>query len=309
MRRAGLPEDLLAQKDVRLSTEDFFRLWKGIEAEINDPLLPIRFGNALTAESFSPPLFAALCSPNLRIAAQRLSMYKPLIGPMSLNVYEGQGTFSVSFRWPEGSPAVPPTLIAVELVFIVALTRMATREKVKPVSVTTIKPPEPAEEFEKYFGVPVLQASEHSIKFSESDAVLPFLTANERLFETFDPDLRRRLKDLDESAAVADRVNALLLEFLPSGRCSMEDISDKLIMSKRTLQRRLHSEGTTFQELLKNTRKDLATHYLANSALTSSEISFLLGYEDANSFFRAFNDWTGTTPESVRLGLELQVGH
>ena len=33
---------------------------------------------------------------------------------------------------------------------------------------------------------------------------------------------------------------------------------------------------------------------------SSAEISFLLGYEDPNSFFRAFHAWTGQTPERAR---------
>lgn len=304
LRRAGLPEDLLVQKDIRLSTEEFFRFWNGMEAELNDPLFPVRVAQASTAESFSPPLFAALCSPNLRVAVRRLSLYKPLIGPMQLIVDEGKGKLTLIFKWPEGSPTPPTSLVLVELAFFVQLAQMATREKIHPVYVSTENPPDPPQEYEKFFRVPVVRSTEHSIAFSQNDALLPFLTANEQLFDTFDPELRKRLKDLDESSAVSERVSALLLEFLPSGQCSMDAVSDKLIMSKRTLQRRLHDEGTSFQEVLKCTRKDLASHYLSNSALTASEISFLLGYEDANSFFRAFNEWTGTTPEAARQAME-----
>jgi AraC-like DNA-binding protein len=56
--------------------------------------------------------------------------------------------------------------------------------------------------------------------------------------------------------------------------------------------------------VLNRTREELARHYLGSSALTGAEISFLLGFEDPNSFFRAFHSWTGETPERVRTTLQ-----
>ena len=71
-------------------------------------------------------------------------------------------------------------------------------------------------------------------------------------------------------------------------------------MSTRTLQRHLKNEGTSFQAALNETRESLARHYLMNSAMSAGEISFLLGYEDPNSFYRAFRSWTGLTPDKLR---------
>lgn len=48
------------------------------------------------------------------------------------------------------------------------------------------------------------------------------------------------------------------------------------------------------------TRKSLARHYLSTPQLTEAEISYLLGYDDTNSFYRAFHTWTGRTPEHAR---------
>ena len=80
----------------------------------------------------------------------------------------------------------------------------------------------------------------------------------------------------------------------------MTNIASELAISSRTLQRRLHQEGTTFQEVLDELREELARHYLSATEYSSAEISFLLGYEEPNSFFRAFRTWTGETPEIVR---------
>ena len=71
-------------------------------------------------------------------------------------------------------------------------------------------------------------------------------------------------------------------------------------MSKRTLQRRLRQEPSSYQDILNTTRKELAQYYLKRSQISQSEISYLLGYQDGNSFMRAFRAWTGTTPGDYR---------
>ena len=99
-------------------------------------------------------------------------------------------------------------------------------------------------------------------------------------------------------------MHAALLELLPSGSASIEAVSKRLGTSTRTLQRRLSREQSNFQAVLNKTREDLARYYLKTSDMSGAEISFLLGFEDPNSFFRAFHAWTGETPEKVRGGLQ-----
>ena len=95
-----------------------------------------------------------------------------------------------------------------------------------------------------------------------------------------------------EGAPMIDRVRNALLELLPSGRGSIEDVARQLAMSRRTLQRRLQGEGTSFQIVLNGLREELANHYLQNSTMSGAEISYLLGFSDPNSFFRAFHAWS-----------------
>ena len=67
-------------------------------------------------------------------------------------------------------------------------------------------------------------------------------------------------------------------------------------MSTRTLQRRLTDERATFQQLISEARRELARHYLQHSSLELNETAYLLGYEEATRFFRAFQQWKGTSP-------------
>jgi AraC-like DNA-binding protein len=95
-------------------------------------------------------------------------------------------------------------------------------------------------------------------------------------------------------------VRAALLEALPSGLVTLEEIGRRLAVSKRTLQRRIEAEGTSFQRILSETREAVARHYLEATTLPAAEIALLLGYDEPNSFSRAFKTWTGTTPDTVR---------
>jgi len=157
------------------------------------------------------------------------------------------------------------------------------------------------DEYRDYFGVTPDKGKTISVTFSAEDAQRPFVTENEQMWSFFEPELRKRLADIKADEGFTNRVKAALHEMLPSGQCSIDDVARKLLVSKRTLQRRLGDEETNYQTVLSGVREELAKHYVKNSELPYAQISFLLGYDDPNSFFRAFNTWTGSTPESVRF--------
>ncbi|MDH0866690.1 AraC family transcriptional regulator [Mitsuaria sp. GD03876] len=300
LRRAGLPDDLLRQPSARLPAADYYRLWSGIEAEMGDAPLPLRLCEAVRSESFSPVLFAALCSPDLSVAAQRIARFKPLIGPIRLQVDDTDGGVGLTFAWLDEPLRPPRSMVLMELLFCVALARMGTRAPVRPVAVTTTEPPSPAAPYEDFLGARIRRGPAHRVAFSAEDAHRPFLTSNDAMWRAFEPSLRERLADLQARAGTASRVRAVLLEGLPSGLPGIDDVARRLAVSKRTLQRRIEAEGTSYQKILNDTRLDLARHYLEKTALSHAEISFLLGFDETNSFYRAFKAWTGLTPDAAR---------
>ena len=300
LRRARLPADLFIREGASVTTSEYFELWRSLETEADDPLLGIRIGQAVSVEMFDPPLFAALCSQDLNLALARIAQYKRLVCPMKLNVKPGPQGTRLEIIFTESSTAPPVSLATAELVFYVQLARLATRAKIQPVKMAAPEPPEPAGEYEKYFGCPVLPGKFLTILFSPEDAARPFLTANEKMWRFFEPQLRKHLGLLTGSATTAERTRGALLELLPAGQGALKAISQKIGMSARTLQRQLKQENRSFQSVLDETRKELATHYLRATKLTAAEISFLLGFEQPSSFFRAFSGWTGRTPEQAR---------
>jgi len=301
LRHARLPLDLFERPSPSLTTTEYFRFWQSLEVLLSsDPAFPLRVAQAVSVEAFSPPIFACVCSENINAAFERLAQYKPLIGPLRLSVTQSDRQTAIALCDLPGQFSLPSSFVATELVFFVHLARLATREPIVPLAVqcTTILPA--AKRYEDFFGTRIQVGKLNSITFSAADAKQPFLTANESMWSIFEPELRRRMVHLDVESRFCDRVRACLLEILAGGQCSIADVSRRLAVHNRTLQRRLQSEDTSFQQELNNLREELANHYLGNTAYSSAEIAFLLGYNDPSSFFRAFHTWTGKTPEAVR---------
>ena len=304
LRRAKLPGDLFARESVRLDSETYHRLWNAIEEEAGPAggPVPLRFARTMTTDWFNPELFVALCSDDLIGALNRLARYKS--GPMTLKLdHTARGT-TAELVFLDRAQTPPQVLMAFKLAFLVQLARIATRSPVHPVRVGWPAPALSARDagaYAKWFGAPVEDLPVPTVVFASADTQRPFLTSNHGLWKFFEPALRQRLADLEKDASTVERVRGVLVEALPAGEVSMAAVCRKLGVSTRTLQRRLQEEGSSFQQTLDTLRNSLALHYLHHTSLSGAEISFLLGFEDPNSFVRAFQAWTGSTPQAVRL--------
>ncbi len=110
-------------------------------------------------------------------------------------------------------------------------------------------------------------------------------------------ELARQAPSEPTLTASAKRV---LREALRSDQATIDEVAAKLGLTSRSLQRRLKDEGTAFQTLREDVRRELAQRYLADG-LSIAEISFLLGFSEPSAFFRAFKRWTGKTPLESRV--------
>ncbi len=241
LQQAKLPGDLFSQKAASLDIEEYFRYWHALEDVINSPTGPLLLGQAISVESFSPPMLSAFFSPNLNVCMKRLRRFKRLIGPMLLTIHENNNKITIEVEILGAKGPLPSFLVATEFVFFVHLARQATREEIKPILVTTQTQLNDSAYF-KYFGLVPKKGKHNQISFSKTDAQRPFLTENEPMWKFFESDLQKRLDNLDKDASFASRVRSELLESLPSGQGSIENVVKQLGVSKRTLQRRLNQE-------------------------------------------------------------------
>jgi AraC-like DNA-binding protein len=296
---ASLPGDLLNRDEAALSPAQYYALFDALDQLVGDRDLALTIADTLSPEVFDPPVFAAMCSPNLLVAAERIAVHKRLLGPLRLHIQPDADGVNLEIVWPAGDPP-PAVLPVVEVAFWVALARLGTRTRVVPQRVVVPQPPRNVVAVEDWLRARVERGNTTLVRFSRLDAARPFLTANAGMWAFFEPELRRRLDDLAGDATLGSKVRATLVELLPAGAGTTHGVARHLGISTRTLQRRLGDEGATFQELLADVREGLARHYLTQSSLSLTEIAFLLGYDDPNSFHRAFSRRTGRTPLGVR---------
>src|SRR5437667_12276947 len=156
--------------------------------------------------------------------------------------------------------------------------------------------------YEAHFRCPVkVKARQNALVFGTSDMELPFVTYNAELLAIVAPQLEAELTQQLAQKTFSEQAKAILKRLLAGQRPGIQDLARELHLSTRTLQRRLTEQGITFQRLLEEARRQLARHYLLHSSRELNETAYLLGYEDANSFFRAFHHWEGTSPAQWRV--------
>jgi AraC-like DNA-binding protein len=138
--------------------------------------------------------------------------------------------------------------------------------------------------------------------FERTDMEAPLPTANEAMALLHDRFAGEYLARFSENR-VTHKARQVLCRLLPQGEPKREVVAQTLHLSQRTLQRRLQEEGTSFQTLLDDTRRELAEQYLAQPSMSLLEIAYLLGFADPSNFFRAFRRWFDATPGEYRARL------
>ncbi|MDO6684812.1 MULTISPECIES: AraC family transcriptional regulator [unclassified Agarivorans] len=283
-----------------MTADEYFRFWQALDQMAGDIELPLKFAESFNVECFDPPIFASLCSPNFNTALERLQRFKPLIAPLKLELAFTSKTTRLSLEPLQANQQLSRTFSMTELVFFTQLLRTATRKHIEPIAVYCPIAVSSPERYREYFGVAVKQSGSLALEFSAEDASLPFLTENTGMWSIFEPELQKRLSNLERDASIQQRVKSALLELIPSAQVSIENVASQLAMSKRTLQRKLSAENANYQNILNDTRQELAEFYLSKTPTSTSEVSFLLGFHETTSFYRAFSGWTGQSPERYR---------
>lgn len=81
---------------------------------------------------------------------------------------------------------------------------------------------------------------------------------------------------------------------------TLDQVSRRLCLGSRTLQRQLKLRGTTFRRLVDSTRHRLAIEYLRSREASLSQVATALAFSELSAFDRAFRRWTGRSPGDFR---------
>lgn len=300
LRRAGLPIDFIHQKNTSVVARTYFDLWRAFEKESTKEDAILELALSYAHGPFASPIFAFSCSENIETGLRQLSKFKPLIGPVTMDVKRSEDALVTTFVSSDPDTALPASMSVFELTYIIECARTYTSEHIVPLLASCPETNHSTNAVADHLGIEITDASETQLVLSYKDAQLPLITRNDSLWETLEPDFINRLKAQQAPESMSNRVKNVLIEVLAGGTVTSEQVANKLYTSKRSLQRRLSEEGVTFQKILSDTRLELSKHYLAQQELSLGEISYLLGFQDQTSFFRAYQKWTGETPNSTR---------
>jgi AraC-like DNA-binding protein len=301
LRRAGLPQGFVDQPRVLLKTEELFALWRAIGEVSTNPAIGLQLGTETKTERFQPMGLAALSTENLGAAVKQMARYKQLTCPEEILQEKDDQEWSIQFRWLLADEIEPPVLIECCFAWVLSVARLGTGTRISPLRVEFIQPRLHVKTIERHFGCPVLcGGARNTIVFRAADAQRPFVTRNAELLGMLAPQFEEELKQENGDENFMERVRVAIQQNLTGRRPTVEDIADALHISSRTIQRRLQDEGSSFQRVLEEARHQLARHYLNNSVLELNEAAYLLGYEDGNSFVRAFRTWEGVPPARWR---------
>lgn len=298
--QAGLPLDFLDGPEMRVTGPQFYKLWDGVADATPDPDLPKVLSDLVLYSELDSSGYAFFSSPTVRVGMQRKALFKPLVMPIRFEILDAPGEVAIVVSSPLPGYPLPDIIGWFDMVFSLAIARKASGVEIAPVRIEVAAPWARWSDAETYFDAPLVQTGRYALVLKSEDMDRPLVTRNDAGWADVASDLQKTCGASMIAGSTAERVRQTLLEGLPGGQAGADQISRRLGLSKRSLQRRLAEEGMQFKEILEDTRRALALTYLQRHELGMQEIALLLGFRDPSSFFRAFKGWTGQTPQTLR---------
>jgi AraC-type DNA-binding domain-containing proteins len=301
VRKARLPLHL-PMEPLEVTTAQYFAIWEAYSDLVGDVSAGIvKLTTAFETAQYPPTVLATYHARNYRDALKRTVRYKQMCPPEHLRISEEDEFCTIELEWQDDGQPGPPMLVGITLANLLELGRRGTGQALTAASVELSYSLNDAQALEAYFGCPIrVGADGNRMRLHRRDLDRPFVSYNAELLEILTPVLDRSLMDKQQCGSVREIVKWILKRSLTGGRLDIQAVAGELGMSGRTLQRRLTDEGTSFKTLMTQARQEQAREYLADSSLEIKEVAFLLGYEDQNSFYRAFRQWEGDTPANWR---------
>jgi AraC-like DNA-binding protein len=301
LRKAKLPLTIFTESQF-VNTAEYFAIWEAYTALVDDPASAItKQMNDLEISQLPPSVLAPYHARDFRDALKRLARYKQLCVPERFHITEKDGLGTIELEWLYSEQPEPAMLAGIMLTSLLEMGRRGTRGAIQAHSVELSCPEGRIAELASYFGCAITFGAKRSrLVLRRNDLELPFVSYNAELLDILTPALDLSLAEQQQVSSVTEKVKWIMKRSLSAGRPDVQVIASELGMSDRTLQRRLNEEGTNFKQLLTVARREQALLYLSDPTIDLKEVAYLLGYEEQNSFYRAFRLWEGDTPSHWR---------
>lgn len=298
LTEVGMDPALLEGGYSRYSQEQISQLWRRAIELSGDQDFGLKVVAEIRPATFHVVGYAMSCSATLGRALHRFAFYCRLISDSATATITDVGdTIVLEFLFDTGGTPMAYQTIDTVLAGTLSFSRWIIGEQIEPIAVRLQHaPPKSDAAYRAFFRSPIeYDAPQNCIVFRKADLERPILAADEELASMLDGVANRYLEKR-MSGRMAVRVRDLLISTMTNGAVSKTDVAQRLNMTERTLLRRLKAEGTTFVDVLNGVRQELAFQYLQRPGSTVSDVAYMLGFSDENTFSRAFKRWTGRRP-------------
>ena len=287
----------------RIGDTDFSRLVANAQALTGDPALGLKLGLRLNLSAHAVLGQAFMTCHDLSQVMDLFLKYYHLLAPALQLEFEITGERCALTT--VSSPDDIPPQFSFELMYAAFLNTLRGLLNTHELQLRIDLPyPEPAHAalYYQVFGQDVyFDCVRGRISFHRNLLNTPLPSSNPALRTLYEAECARLLADLEEEDSVAEQTLRLLRK-LEGQYPQMPQIANILNYSPRTYRRRLEEEKQSYQELLDKVRAEHATRYLKNTRLPLSSIAYMVGFNDASNFRRAYLKWTGRSPREVRNG-------
>ena len=253
--------------------------------------------------------YAMMSSATLEQGIQIATKYHRMAGAMFELVFDTEGSEAV-LRLEHLLPGGEVGQYVVEELFngISQLIGLLLGEDHVPTRILlNYKAPDYADKHEVCFRCPVEFNQPHTeYRFNVAELAKPLAEADANTARICEESCRQLLNQMEIEEDIISRVCHLLLS-TPGEFPKLDVVAKKLSLGARTLRRRLHELGTSYQKILDDVRRELAIEYLQTTNLTVQEIAELLGYSEVTNFRRAFMRWVELSPYQYRKQLTAPI--
>lgn len=296
LRRASVPVASLQCPEDILSFQHYCGLLELCQQRSNKPLFGLEFGLYQGVDVFGYIFFLIHNARTIGDALLELRANFALYnGAAQIDLEVFEGVALLGYRTDEAAIGGLPQ--AEELACGVGLQLMRTLagDQWQPEAVMLRHAPLADEQvYRQALGItPTFSAAHTGLIFDACVLTQPLDCASEALHQL----ITQHLSGMERLSAdeMPSYVRQLLRNLLPSGRATIYRVADCMAVNPRTLQRQLAQEGTSFQQLLDETRQQLVRKYLQIPTISLTQVARLLGYADVSTFSRAFHRWFGVS--------------
>lgn len=300
LRQAGLQHFLAGELELAMTPKQIIQVFSAIVMMYGQDDFHIKLADGFAKGAFGNAFLALQCSETLREGIHRAARFKELLEPVQWTITESDELFSVQLQ--SQTPDFPFGGVSqiMSFLWLVLSCRNITAKRIVPARVYVTDPVMRQAEIERELGCPIEVASQACIQFPAEVMDTRILSSSRYVVTGLDAAATQTQRALETDKGFVSAVHSNVLELLPSGVVTADRVAKRLALSKRTLERRLAEQGSSFTEIVRDCRLRMADHYLRQTRLPIIEIGFLVGYREVNSFYRAFKAWHGQTPQEVR---------